>query len=419
MNILPAISWRKIHQCRVCGAKISTLFCDLGAQPLANSYLPAEAVGMIEQKIPLRVLVCDDCRLVQLEYLASSEAIFADYAYLSSMSSSFVEHAGRFCRDVMRKSKPEFVVELASNDGYLLQHFVRLGVRCLGIEPAANVAALAEAKGVPTHVGFFGLETAKTIVALHGHSDLIIANNVLAHVPDVNDFVAGIAHLLSPSGRVSVEFPHLLSMVAGAQFDTIYHEHYSYFSLYALEHLLMRHHLSATDIELLPTHGGSLRVYLRHAQEGQSASDALLTLRAQEQAVGVESDEFYLKFNNVVGEIVDRFRRFLEKAQLRGETVAAYGAAAKGNTFLNCVGPQASLISCVADRGVFKQGRLLPGSQIPIVSPEELARIFPDFIVALPWNLSDEICATLAALGLRGRRMVTAIPHLTYREIAP
>ena len=417
MSAVPHVSWRKIHQCRVCGAGLSTLFCDLGAQPLANSYLPAEAKGLVEQRIPLRALVCDGCRLVQLEYLASSEAIFSDYAYLSSMSSSFVEHAGRFCRDVLRKSKPEFVVELASNDGYLLQHFVRLGVRCLGVEPAANVAALAEAKGVPSHVGFFGLSMAEILADLHGRPDLIVANNVLAHVPDVNDFVAGIAHLLAPGGRVSFEFPHLLSMVAGAQFDTIYHEHYSYFSVHALEHLLARHRLSAFDVEILPTHGGSLRVAVVHAADAKPPSEALLALRAREQAAGIEGSAFYLNFNKSVGTIIERFRHFLEKAQMRGESIAAYGAAAKGNTFLNCVGAQASYISCVADRSTFKQGRLLPGSQIPIVSPEELARLAPDFIVALPWNLSDEICATLDALGLKGRRMVTAIHELSYREI--
>ncbi len=216
------VSWRKLHQCRVCGGSFSTLFCDLGAQPLANSYVLKDAVHEIEQRIPLRVIVCGQCRLVQLEHLASSEAIFSDYPYLSSVSSSFVEHAGRFSREQIRRNAPRFVVELASNDGYLLQHFVRAGIRCLGVEPAKNVAALAEAKGVPTQVGFFGLRMATEIVAREGQADLIIANNVLAHVPDVNDFVAGIACLLAPDGKASLEFPHLLTLMAGAQFDTTF-----------------------------------------------------------------------------------------------------------------------------------------------------------------------------------------------------
>lgn len=411
------VSWRKLHQCRVCGGSFSTLFCDLGAQPLANSYVSKDAESAPEQRIPLRVVVCEKCRLVQLEYLASSEAIFSDYPYLSSVSSSFVEHAGRFCREQIRKSAPRFVVELASNDGYLLQHFVRAGIRCLGIEPAANVAALAEAKGVPTQIGFFGLKMAEEITAREGRADLIVANNVLAHVPDVNDFVAGISALLAPEGKVSFEFPHLLALMAGAQFDTIYHEHYSYFSLHSLEHLLARHDLSVVDIEKLPTHGGSLRVSVRHAREALAVSDAVTSLRQEEQAAGIENDAFYAAFDHVVSGIVTQFCSFLEKAAARGERVCAYGAAAKGNTFLNCIGAPAQSILCVADRSAFKQGRLLPGSHVPVVSPEEMASMAPDFIVALPWNIAEEIAATLAALGLSGRRMVTAIPALTYREI--
>ena len=411
------VSWTKISQCRACGHGFSGVFCDLGSQPLANAYVRPQVAHESEQHILLRAVICSSCRLVQLEYLASSEAIFCDYAYLSSMSSSFVEHARVFVQRVVREYQPQFVIEIASNDGYLLQNFVRVGTRCLGIEPAANLAAFAQQKGVETISRFFGMSLADEISQTRGRPDLIIANNVLAHVPDVNDFVAGLKHLLAPGGLISIEFPHLVAMVRGLQFDTIYHEHYAYYSLIAVEHLLHAHGLAVADLDQLLIHGGSLRLFVRHAQEVTHVTESVVALRRQEQALGLEGEDFYQNFEMSVQALLDNFRHFLIKADHEGKKIAAYGAAAKGNTFLNALGETARLISCVADVNLLKQGHLLPGTHIPIVSPQDMAAKQPDLILALPWNLSTEIEKVLADLGLRGKTMVTAIPHLSCREI--
>jgi SAM-dependent methyltransferase len=396
---------------------LSSTLCNLGAQPLANSYVPAAAAEQIDQRVPLRAVVCRDCRLVQLDHLANCEPIFGEYAYLSSMSSSFVAHAEKFVRRIQHDYAPRFVVELASNDGYLLQHFVRHETRCLGIEPATNVAALARLKGVETLDRFFGLQVAGEVAEAYGQADVIIANNVLAHVPDVNDFVAGMARLLAPRGTISVEFPHLVEMIRGLQFDTIYHEHYAYFSLLAFESLLARHGLAAVDVEKLGTHGGSLRVFIRHAVEGQAPSKAIGDLRIEERALGVPRDVFYSGFENAVAHILCEFRAYLAQAAERGENIIAYGAAAKGNTFLNSIGESAKMISCVADLSPFKQGHLLPGTHIPVVTPEEMIERQPDAVLVLPWNIAPEIESTLLRLGLRGRKMITAIPRLTVKVL--
>ena len=411
------ISWKKISKCRACGGNFSGVFCDLGAQPLANSYSSRSAAREADQHIPLRAVICGVCRLVQLEHLVSCEAIFTDYAYLSSMSASFVEHAGAFVRRMVREHQPQFVIEIASNDGYLLQHFVRIGTRCLGIEPAANLAAFAQQKGVDTLTRFFGSALADEIAQKQGQPDLMIANNVLAHVPDVNDFVAGLKRLLAPGGLISIEFPHLVAMVRGLQFDTIYHEHYSYYSLLAVEHLLRQHGLAVADVEPLPTHGGSLRLFVRHAGQVTFVSESLVALRRQEQALGLEGEAFYRDFDASVQALLDEARAFLVQAHQDGKSIAAYGAAAKGNTFLNAIGETARLITCVADMNPLKQGHLLPGTHIPIVSPQDMVTTQPDFIFVLPWNIAPEIEKALIGLGLSGRQMVTAIPSLAVREI--
>jgi 2-polyprenyl-3-methyl-5-hydroxy-6-metoxy-1,4-benzoquinol methylase len=415
--VVAPVSWTKISQCRACGHGFSGVFCDLGSQPLANAYVRPQASNDDDQHIPLRAVICSACRLVQLEHLASSEAIFCDYAYLSSMSTSFVEHARAFVQRVARIYRPQFVVEIASNDGYLLQNFVRSGTRCLGVEPAANLAAFAQEKGVETITRFFGASLAEEISQARGQPDLIIANNVLAHVPDVNDFVAGLKRLLASGGLISIEFPHLVAMVRGLQFDTIYHEHYAYYSLLAVEHLLHRHGLAVADVEQLSIHGGSLRLFIRHAEDVTQVTQAVVALRRQEHALGLEGENFYRDFDASVQALLESFREFLIKADHDGKSIAAYGAAAKGNTFLNAIGEAARLISCVADVNLLKQGHLLPGTHIPIVSPQDMAARQPDFILVLPWNLATEIEHVLAGLGLNGKTMVTAIPHLKCREI--
>lgn len=405
----------RIDQCRVCGGNISRTFCDLGEQPLANSYL--QQVDAPEIRLPLRACVCEDCKLVQLDHLASASEIFSDYAYLSSVSASWVEHARLFCADILRGGRPNFVVELASNDGYLLQHFQKAGIACLGVEPAQNVAEIARQRGIETKAAFFGRDCALEIRNDRGTADLIIANNVLAHVPDVNDFVAGIKLLLAPSGLVSIEFPHLVELVGNIQFDTIYHEHYAYWSLYAAERLLERHGLKAVDVTCLSTHGGSLRLFARHETDSGKASDALVDLRSREAETGIEKLSFYEGFDDHVASLINEVEQFLNQCHLRGEAVCAYGAAAKGNTFLNRLGESAKHIACVGDANPLKQGKFLPGSHIPIVSPQHMAAMSPEHILVLPWNLADEIGMVLRGLDLSESNMVTAIPRIRSRRL--
>jgi SAM-dependent methyltransferase len=412
-----SVSWRRISKCRACGGAMPDVFCDLGAQPLSNAYVDPQKAPVADPRIPLRAVVCEACRLVQLDTIADASSIFGDYAYLSSVSSSWVRHAAEFCRSVIARMQPEFVVELASNDGYLLQHFKEAGVRCLGVEPAANVAALAQAKGIDTLVRFFGAKTAADIVSEHGHASLIVANNVLAHVPDVNDFVAGMSTLLAPGGFVSIECPTLIELARNAQFDTIYHEHYAYWSLHALELTLARHGLAVVDVERLPTHGGSMRVTARHKLEAGAPTKALVQMREDETAAGVARRDFYRGFGPRVTALLDGARAFLEERHAQGDVIAAYGAAAKGNTFLNALGPAARCITCVADANSLKAGKLLPGTRIPVVTPQQMAELRPDVVLLLAWNLAEEIAPALARLGLAGRRMATAVPHLVVREI--
>jgi hypothetical protein len=401
---------RPITACRACGGAISAMFCDLGATPLANDYPPPGSAPL--PRYPLAAVVCGTCRMVQLDHVVEAEAIFTDYAYFSSFSESWLDHAARYAaamRERLSLGAQSFVVEIASNDGYLLRNFVTIGIPCLGVEPAANVAASAVAAGVPTEVRFFGQEAARDIVARRGHADLVIANNVLAHVPDVVDFAAGLAHLAGPRGVVTIEAPHLLSLVDGVQFDTIYHEHYAYWSLYAVERLLAAQGLRVFDVEKLTTHGGSLR-YFASAYGARAEGPGLVAVRAEEEARGIAGDAFYQGFNVRVAEALAAFNAWLAQCRAAGMRLGAYGAAAKGNTFLNAAGVTATDFVAVADRNPAKQDRLLPGSAIPIVSPEALLAMAPDTILILPWNLAEEISVQLRAAGFKGR-LATALPE--------
>ena len=404
-----------VTSCRACNGPLSIPFCDLGEHPLANSYLRPGDAQVEEARFPLAVRVCGDCRLAQLTYVVDERAIFSDYAYLSSTSTSWVAHAASFSRWAIERlglAEKSLVAEAASNDGYLLKNFVAAGIPCLGIEPAANVAQIAIAAGIPTEIAFLSEATAQDIVAKCGRTaDLVIANNVLAHVPDLNDFVAGLAALAGTNGIVSVEAPHLLSLISRVQFDTIYHEHYSYWSLHAMEGAFRRHGLQVFDVHRLSTHGGSLRVFA--SAQSRKATLQLGALREEEHRAGVEGLMLYESFEERITEVVDAFRDYLGRAKAEGRTIAAYGAAAKGNTFLNRIGLGPDDICMVADANPLKVGTLLPGSHIPVVDLPTLLARSPDDILILPWNLRVEITQLLRKSGFAGR-MVTAIPSLSF-----
>lgn len=408
---------RQIDACRSCGGSLGPTFCDLGKMPLANSYLMPEADPAAEPVFPLKAVVCSDCRLVQLDTVVDAKGIFSDYAYFSSTSKSWLAHAQRYAASMTQRlglDGHSLVIEAASNDGYLLRNFVAAGIPCLGVEPAANVADMARAGGVPTETAFLGLDSAEDLLTRLGrHADLVIANNVLAHVPEVNDFVAGLARLAGPRGTVSIEAPHLPRMVEGVQFDTIYHEHYAYWSFMAMERLLARHGLSVVHVEELPTHGGSLRVLARARAEAVLPG-SVRTLREMERRQGLGDDAFYRGFDRQVQQVLDDFRGWVARSRARSRRIGAYGAAAKGNTFLNAAGVQGDFIRAVADRNPAKQGRLLPGSRIPVVSPAKLLDLAPDDILILPWNIAPEIVADLRGSGFAGR-LLTAVPRMEVR----
>ena len=404
-------------RCHFCAAPLTLSLVDLGVTPLANSYLAPEHLARPEPQFPLHARVCNRCRLVQVEAAATPEDIFGHYAYFSSYSTSWVEHARRFtemARERWGLGPASKVVEVASNDGYLLRHFVAAGIPVLGVEPAANVAESARAVGVATEVAFFGLETAKRLKEAGHAADLLAGNNVFAHVPDINDFVAGLACLLKPEGVISLEFPHLLKMMTEIQFDTIYHEHFSYLSLLTTERILAAHGLRVFDVAELPTHGGSLRIMACHAGCSRHAEGpGLAKVRADEAAASLDRDEGYQGFAPKVEAVRTGLLAFLRQAKAEGKTVAAYGAAAKGNTLLNYCGVGADLISCVVDRNPHKQGCFMPGSRIPIHDPAKLAELRPDYVLILPWNLKDEITQQMAEIRGWGGRFVIAIPALT------
>lgn len=402
--------------CRFCGTALDWDFVDLGSTPLANSYVTAQDIAEgRDARHPLHARVCPSCYLVQVDEPVSREAIFSDYAYFSSYSDSWVEHARRYAEAMIarfRLTKDSLVAEVASNDGYLLQHFVAAGIPVLGIEPAANVAAEAQSRGVPTEVAFFGADTARRLVERGVRADLTAANNVLAHVPRIGDFMDGFAILLKPQGVATFEFPHLLNLIQEVQFDTIYHEHFSYLSLLAVENVLARSGLRAFDVEKLPTHGGSLRLFVCHAAADYIESESLAGLRALERANGIDRLEGYQGFASNVEKVCEAFVAFMKKAKEEGKTVAAYGAAAKGNTFLNVCGVTPQDIVAVFDRSAAKQGRFLPGSHIPVLAPERVTEIRPDYLVILPWNLRGEITQQMAVIREWGGKFVTAVPSI-------
>jgi SAM-dependent methyltransferase len=401
-------------RCRSCASPLRRTFIDLGTMALANAYVPPERKNEAEPAYPLHVRVCDACFLVQLPELATPEQIFSDYAYFSSYSDSWLAHCKAYVTEAVRRYRlgaSSRVVEIASNDGYLLQYFRQAGVPVLGIEPAANVAAAAQAKGIETLVRFFGATLGEELARAGRQADLVVANNVLAHVPALNDFVAGIARLLAPAGTATLEFPHLARLIAECQFDTIYHEHFSYFSLLSVERVFERHGLRVADVETLSTHGGSLRLHVQHAAAARPTA-AVAALRAAEQAQGLDRIETYTGFGARAEVLRRDLRAFLDEQRGAGRVVLGYGAAAKGNTMLNYCGVAPAQLAAVADRSPEKQGRLLPGSRIPVISPEELLRRKPDFVLILPWNLKSEVMSQLAAIRAWGGRFVVAVPSL-------
>jgi len=410
------------HQanCRFCNTPLRHTLVDLGMSPLCESYLARGQLNQMEPFYPLHAYVCGECFLVQLEAYVSAEHIFSDYAYFSSYSDSWVEHARRYTDMIVERlglGPRHHVVELASNDGYLLQHFVAKGIPVLGVEPAANVAEAAVRKGVPTLVKFFGVETARQMVAEGKAADLIAANNVLAQVPDLNDFVKGMKVLLKPGGVVTVEFPHLMRTMDGNQFDQIYHEHFSYFSLTTAAKIFAAHGLAVFDVDELPTHGGSLRVYARHADDATKlVGDRVRELLAREAKAGVATLERYASFGEQVKETKRKLLAFLIKAKRDGKSVAGYGAPGKGNTLLNYCGIREDFLDYTVDRSPHKQGKFLPGTHVPIYHPDKIKETKPDYVLILPWNLKAEIMGQLAYIRDWGGRFVVPIPEVKVEE---
>ena len=405
-----------LRTCRLCGARLDRSLVDLGLSPLANAYVPAERANRGEMFHPLHAFVCETCFLVQLEAFETPQAIFSDYAYFSGFSAGWLAHAEAYVAAMQARfdlGADSKVVEVASNDGYLLRYVVARGIPALGVEPAANVAAVARARGIPTEVAFFGAETATRLRAAGHAADLMAANNVLAHVPDLHDFVAGFRILLKPEGVATFEFPHLLRMLEQHQFDTIYHEHFSYLSLGVVIGLLRQHGLRVFDVEEWPTHGGSLRVFACHEGAAHAPTPALEQVVLSEWSAQLFEPAGYADFGQAVADIKCAALRFLIAEREAGRTVCAYGAAAKGNTFLNYCGIGPELVRAVADRSPHKQETQLPGSRIPVVSPDALLALRPDCVLILPWNLKDEIASEMKAIRDWGGRFVTAIPRLT------
>jgi SAM-dependent methyltransferase len=403
--------------CRSCGTTLVHRVVDLGTSPLCESYPDAEHVDGMEPFYPLHVCVCHECLLVQLDQYVSAEALFTEYAYFSSYSTSWLRHAADYTEMIVARlglDSDSYVVELASNDGYLLQYFVARGIPCLGIEPAANVARVAIERGVPTEVTFFDETQAKVMAADGRLADLVVCKNVLAQIPDLNSFVAGIDLILKPGGTVTVEFPHLMRLLDGNQFDTIYHEHFSYFSLLSAESVFARHGMTIFDVEELWTHGGSLRVYARHVEDdARPVTDRLCALRALEEARGYREIETYTAFEEQVRETKRKLLELLIALKRSGHTIVGYGAPGKGSTLLNYCGIRTDFIEFTVDRNPYKQGRFLPGTHIPIYAPERIDEYKPDYILILPWNFKDEILGQLAYARDWGARFIVPIPEPT------
>jgi len=402
--------------CRFCGTKLEHTFVDLGMSPLCESYLSADHLNQMEPFYPLHVYVCEKCFLVQLQEYVTPEHIFSDYAYFSSYSDSWLAHASKYTGQMVERfaiGAQSLVVEVASNDGYLLQYFVEKQIPVLGIEPAANVAAVAVQKGVSTLVKFFGTETARELAASSKKADLLLGNNVLAQVPDLNDFVAGMKILLKPAGVITMEFPHLQRLMEQNQFDTIYHEHFSYFSLVTVEKIFAAHGLTLFDVEELHTHGGSLRIYARHAEDSSKPVSAHITeLRAREESMGYSRIETYSRFAEQVKETKRKLLEFLIEAKRSGKKIAGYGAPGKGNTLLNYCAIRTDFLDYTVDRNPHKHGRFLPGTHVPIYPPDRIRETRPDYLLILPWNLKDEIIKQNGFIREWGGMFVVPIPEV-------
>jgi SAM-dependent methyltransferase len=402
--------------CRHCGARLQQTFVDLGMSPLCESFLTRDQLNGMEPFYPLHVLVCDKCFLVQLQEYVSPQSIFSHYAYFSSYAESWLAHVRNYTDQMIDRWKlgPKHqVVEIASNDGYLLQYFVARGIPSLGIEPAANVAAVAVGKGIPTDVAFFGRATARRLASEGRKADLLIGNNVLAHVPDIDDFVGGVQILLAADGVISMEFPHLLRLMEGNQFDTIYHEHFSYLSFMTVCEIFSARGLRVFDVEELPTHGGSLRIFASHrADDTKSETARVRELLNRELNEGFGHLEKYTNFKQRVEETKWRLLDFLIQARRSGKSVVGYGAPGKGNTLLNYCGIRTDFLDYTVDRNPFKHGKFLPGTHIPIYPPERISETQPDFVLILPWNVKDEIMAQMAHVRTWGGQFVVPIPEV-------
>ncbi|GET37295.1 class I SAM-dependent methyltransferase [Microseira wollei] len=402
--------------CRFCGTQLRHTFVDLGMSPPCESYRTLEQLNEMEPFYPLHVHVCDHCFLVQLQEYISPEDIFSEYAYFSSYSDTWLQHAKNYVDmavDRFQLNQQSQVVEIASNDGYLLQYFVAKGIPAIGIEPAANIAEVAIKKGVPTIVEFFGEKTAREQAEKGKQADLLLGNNVLAQVPDLNDFVKGLKILLKPQGVITIEFPHLMRLMAENQFDTIYHEHFSYFSFLTTEKIFAAHGLTLFDVEELPTHGGSLRIYAGHAEDNSKPiSQRVVELKAREEAAGFTSLDCYFSFSEQVKETKRKLLDFLIKAKREGKSIAGYGAPGKGNTLLNYCGIRTDFLDYTVDRNPYKQGKFLPGTHIPIFHPDKINETKPDYVVILPWNFKEEIIAQMAHIRKWGGKFVVPIPEV-------
>jgi len=403
--------------CRFCGSKLEHIFVDLGVSPLVQSFLSSDQLNQMEPFYPLQVFVCATCFLVQLHEFVAPENIFSDYLYFASYSDTWLAHAKRYTDEMVRRfpiSNNSLVIEIASNDGYLLQYFAEKNIPVLGVEPAANVARVAAQKGISSVVKFFSTATARELLAAGKSADLLLGNNVLAHVPDINDFVGGMKILLKPQGVITMEFPHLMQLMEQNQFDTIYHEHFSYFSFLTVEKIFAAHGLTLFDVEELPTHGGSLRIFARHAEDSTKPVGPRVTdLRTREESAGYARLETYSRFAEQVKETKRKLLEFLINAKRNGKKIAAYGAAAKGNTLLNYCAIRTDFLDYTVDRSPYKQGMFLPGTRIPVYSPDQIKRTQPDYLLILPWNLKDEIIEQNAYIRDWGGQFVVPIPEVT------
>jgi SAM-dependent methyltransferase len=401
--------------CRFCDTPLHHTFIDLGMSPLCQTHITPAQLSHMEPFYPLLTYVCSQCYLVQLDEFVAPGDIFSEYAYFSSYSDSWVEHARRYVEMISERFSlggSSRVVEIASNDGYLLQHFVKKGIPCLGVEPAANIAEAALARGVESVVTFFGERTAMDIAKEYGHANLLLGNNVLAHVPKLNDFVSGLKALLAPGGVITMEFPHLLRLMSENQFDTIYHEHFSYFSFMTVERVFAHHGVTLFDVEELPTHGGSLRIYGRHADDdSKPVGERVTQLRAKEQLAGLDRLDTYGGFSEQVKETKRKLLDFLITAKRAGKSVVGYGAPGKGNTLLNYCGIRQDFLDYTVDRNPYKQGKFTPGTHIPIFGPEKIRETKPDYLLLLPWNLREEIMQQMGFIREWGGQFVVPIPE--------